>query len=61
MESKKAIGILISMLDKYPFGAEEKEAILAAIGVLDCAKLAERRMEGIIKAKKSKRNKSLEW
>ncbi len=61
MESKKAIAVLISMLEKYSFGAEEKEAVLAAIGVLDCASLAEKRMEGIIRAKKTKRDKSLEW
>lgn len=60
MESKKAIAILISMLGKYSFGVEEKEAVSAAIGVLDCATLAENRVRGIIKAKKAKRDKSLE-
>jgi hypothetical protein len=59
MESTKAIAILISMLDKYSLSNEEKGAVLAAISVLDCAKLAEKRMEGIIKAKKAKRDKSL--
>lgn len=59
MELKKAMAILIGMLDKYPLAAEEKEAVLAAIGTLDCAVLAESRMKSIIKAKKDKRDKSL--
>jgi hypothetical protein len=60
MEYKKAIGILIKLLDKYTLDTQEKEAVLAAIGVLDCAALAENRMKRIIKAKKAKRDKSLE-
>lgn len=60
MESKKAIAILISLLDKNKLEPEEKEAIMAAVGALDCATLAENRMKSIIKAKKAKRDKSLE-
>ena len=60
MESKKAIATLIAMMDRHSLSAEEKEAVLAAIGIFDCANLAEKRMEGIIKAKKAKRAKSLE-
>jgi len=60
MESKKAIAILIKILGKYQLGLEEKEAISTAIGVLDCATLAENRIKGIIKAKKAKRDKSFE-
>jgi hypothetical protein len=61
MESKKAIVILIRMLDKYSLSDEEKGAVLAAISVLDCAKLAEKRMEVMIRVKKAKRDKSLKW
>jgi len=61
MEYKKAIIVLTAAMDKYPLAAEEKEAILVAIGVLDCASLAENSMKGKIKAHKVKRDKSLEW
>jgi len=40
MEYKKAVAILISLLDKHSLDAEEKEAVLTAIGVLDLASLA---------------------
>lgn len=61
MEYKKAIVILTKMLDKYSFEREEREAVLAAIGTLDWGSLAKNRMKSIIKAKKAKRDKSLEW
>jgi hypothetical protein len=60
MEYKKAIEVLIKLPEKHKLNAEEKEAVIAAIGVLDCATLAENRMKGIIKAKKAKRDKSFE-
>jgi len=60
MEYKKAIRVLIGLLDKKALDLEEREAVLAAIGVLDCASLGENRMKRIIKAKKAKRDKSAE-
>jgi hypothetical protein len=59
MEYKKAITVLINLLDKKLLDAEERGAVLAAIGALDCASLADKRMEGIIKAKKTKQDRSL--
>jgi len=60
MEYKKAIIILTKMLDKYSLRGEEREAVLAAVGTLDWGSLTENRMKIIIKAKKAKRDKSLE-
>ena len=60
MQYKEAIAVLTNLLDKYPLDAEEKEAVITAIGVLDCAKLADGILERKIKARKTKREKSLE-
>lgn len=54
MEYKKAIDILLKMQSKYQVSSEEKEAILTAIGTLDCGSLAENRFRKIIKGKKAK-------
>lgn len=59
MEPKKAITVLTGMLKKYSFDDEEKETIIAAIGALDCAALAQSRLQGIIKTKRSERNKGI--
>jgi hypothetical protein len=60
MEYKKAIDILLKMLDKGSLSAEEKEAILTAIGTLDCGALAKNRLKRIIKTQKARREKGLE-
>lgn len=60
MEYKKAIGILLKMLDKPSFNALEKEAILTAIGTLDCGSLMDTRLKGIMKTKKAKLDKNIE-
>lgn len=60
MEYKKAINILLKMTDRYSLDAEEKEAILTAIGTLDCGSLAENRLKHIIKGRKAKRDKDME-
>lgn len=57
MEYQKAIAVLKSLLDKHPLDAEEKEAIITAIGLLSLGSLA----NGRIKARKIKRDKSTEW
>ncbi len=61
MEYKKAVTILISLLDGRSLDAEEKEAVLTAIGVLDCASIAENSIKNKIKAQKAKREKDTEW
>jgi hypothetical protein len=57
MEGQKAIGVLKTLLDKYSLDAEEKEAVLTAIGILSWTILSKSR----IKAQKTKRDKSAEW
>jgi hypothetical protein len=61
MEYKKAATILISLLDKYSLDAEEKEAVLTAIGVLGWVSLSKSKIKAQIKAQKAKRDKSTEW
>jgi hypothetical protein len=57
MEYEKAIAILKSLLDRHSLDAEEKEAVLTAIGVLSWGSLSKSK----IKAQKAKRDKSTEW
>jgi len=57
MEHQKAVAVLKSLLEKHPLDAEEKEAVLAAIGLLSWAALGKTRM----KALKEKREKGTEW
>jgi len=57
MEYQKAIDILKNLLNKHALDAEEKEAIMTAIGLLSLGSLAKSR----IKAQKAKRDKSTEW
>jgi hypothetical protein len=57
MEYEKAISILKSLLDSHPLNAEEKEAILTAIGVLSWGSLGKSKL----KAQKTKRDKSTQW
>jgi len=61
MEYKKAIMVLMKLMADYPLDVEEKEAVAAAIGVLDSAVLAENQIKGMIKAKKDKRDKDMKW
>jgi len=57
MEYQKAISILKGLLDRHPLDAEEKEAVITAIGVLSWGALSKSR----VKAQKAKRAKSTEW
>lgn len=57
MEDKEAIVVLMSLLKKKLLNAEEKKAVLAAIGVLSWTALAESRR----KAQKAKRDKNIQW
>ncbi len=45
------------LLDRHPLDAEEKEAVMTAIGVLSWGTLAKSKL----KAQKSKRDKSTQW
>lgn len=60
MEYKKAINILLKIMDKHSLNVEEKEAIVTAISTLDCGSLVNNRLKGIIKARKTKREKDAE-
>ena len=57
MEYQKAIAILKSLFDRHSLDAEEKEAVMTAIGVLSWGSLSKSK----IKAQKAKRDKSTEW
>lgn len=57
MDNEKAIEILKKMLEKPSLDAEEKEAVMTALGVLGWVKLAKSR----VKAAKERRNQSLQW
>ena len=57
MEYEKAIATLTSLLERHSLDAEEKEAIMTAIGVLSWGALSKSK----IKAIKAKRDKSTEW
>lgn len=57
MEYKKAIDILLKIMKKYSLDSKEKEAILTAIGTLDCGSLIDNRLKVIIKNQKNKRDK----
>jgi hypothetical protein len=57
MEYQKAVAILKSLLDRRSLDAEEKQAVLTAIGVLSWGSLSKSKL----KAQKAKRDKSTEW
>ena len=57
MEYEQAVAILKGLLDKHSLNAEEKEAVMTAIGVLAWGSLAKSKT----KARKAKREKSTEW
>lgn len=61
MEYKKAVAILISLLDRHSLDAEEKEAVLTAIGVLGWVSPSKSRIKALIKSRKAKLEKSTEW
>lgn len=57
MEYQQAIAILKSLLGKHSLDAEEKEAVMTAIGMLSWVALSKSK----IKSLKAKRDKSTEW
>ncbi len=57
MEHQEAIAILKKLLDKKSLDAEEKEAVLTAIGVLAWTSLSKSR----VKAMGEKRGQSEKW
>lgn len=61
VDYKLAISILTKMLEKQELEAEEKEAVLTAIGVLDWASLGKTRLKSIAEKRREKRDRSIEW
>ena len=61
MEQQKAIDILKSMLDRHVLDAEEKEAVMTAIGILSWAALSKSKIKAQKAKREAKRNKSTEW
>jgi hypothetical protein len=57
MEYQEAIAVLKSLLDRHSIDAEEKEAVMTAIGVLSWTSLSKSKL----KEQKAKRDKSTEW
>ena len=57
MEYQKANEILKSLLEKHQLSAEEKEAVMTAIGLLSWGALSKSRIKNL----KAKREKSTEW
>jgi hypothetical protein len=57
MEYAKAVTVLKELLEKKELTADEKEALMTAIGVLSLGALG----IGKIKAKYANRNKQAEW
>lgn len=55
MEYKEAIEILLKLKDKYILTEQEKEAVIMAVGTLDCGKLAENRFRGVLKSMRLKK------
>ena len=61
MKDKKAVALLLKLQDKYSLNAEEKEAVLVAIGILGWTSLAEGKIKELGKTQKAKRAKSAKW
>ncbi len=61
MDYKQAIAVLTKMLEERSLDAEEKEAILTAIGILDWASLGKTRLKNLAERRKERRDKSIEW
>jgi hypothetical protein len=57
MEYKKAAAILESLYNKHPLNAEEKEALMTAIGLLVWGSLGKSKT----RAQKEKRDKRTIW
>lgn len=57
MDQKEAMNILQELMKKNVLTDSEKEAVTTAIGVLSWTTLS----KGVAKARKAKRDKSLEW
>ena len=57
MEHKEAMNILQELVKKGNLTDSEREAITTAIGILSWTTLS----KGVVKARKVKRDKSLEW
>ena len=57
MEHKEAMNILQELVKKGNLTDSEREAVITAIGVLSWTTLS----KGVVKARKAKRDKSLEW
>ncbi len=61
MEYEKAITILTSLLDGHSLDAEEKEAVVTAIGMLSWGALSKSRIKALKIKRDAKQQKSTEW
>lgn len=61
MKYKEAKEILLKLMEKLGLDAKEKQAIMTAVGLLDSGNLFKNSVKRMIKAKKDKKEKDLEW
>ncbi len=61
MEDKKTAAVLKKLLNKNILNAEEKEAVLAAIGLLGLSLLAQKSVKRRFKLQKEKKDKAAKW
>jgi hypothetical protein len=57
MDDKKAVSILLNLLNKYSLNQEEKQAVKTAIGILSWMSLYKSRIKNL----KDKKDKSVKW
>ena len=57
MDHKETMNVLQALVKKGILTESEREAVTTAIGILSWTTLS----KGVVKARKEKRNKSLEW
>ncbi len=57
MEYKEAVDVLKRLAEKHPLNAEEREAVMIAIGVLVWGSLGKSKTRAI----KAKRDKRIQW
>jgi hypothetical protein len=57
MEYKQAVDVLKRLVEKHPLNAEEKEAVMTAIGVLAWGSLGKSKTRAI----KAKKDEKMRW
>jgi hypothetical protein len=61
MEYKQAADKLKTVLEKYPFTEEEREAVQTAIGLLTLGAISKDHLKSRLRKEKDKRDKDYKW